>query len=155
MEKLKLNIVPKGARKLAHGSQYDNNRVVRFELFNDLLPYKLTGSETITLIVSRPDNTEIVTSVTNTENYYIDISMTGDMTLIAGVGRGEIRITQGDEILGSHNFDINIERDPYGETVIIETVEGIIVEFNTEIEDNALAYESEIPYNAEGYTGLR
>ena len=155
MQKIKLNIVPKGVKKTAYLSQNDNGRVVRYELFNELVPYTLDGSETITVKVVRPDGEEIVSSVPNTEEAYIDVTFNDDMSAIAGVGAGEIKITDGETVLGSHNFDINVEIDAYnGKDVVIETETGTLLSFNTEVEDNALEYESEIPYNAEGYTGL-
>ena len=156
MQKVKLNIVPKGVKRATYLSQNDNGRVVRYELFNELVPYTLDGSETITLTVVRPDGEEIVSNVPNTEEAYIDVTFNDDMSAIAGVGAGEIKITDGETVLGSHNFDINVEIDAYnGKDVVIETETGTLLSFNTEVEDNALEYESEIPYNAEGYTGLR
>ena len=155
MQKVKLNIVPKGVKRETYLSQNDNGRVVRYELFNELIPYTLDGSETITLTVVRPDGYEIVSNVPNTEEAYIDVTYTDNMSAIAGVGAGEIKITDGETVLGSHNFDINVEIDAYnGRDVVIETATGTLLSFNTDIEDNALEYESEIPYNAEGYTGL-
>lgn len=158
MQKVKLNIVPKGVKKTTYLSQNDNGRVVRYELFNELLPYTLDGSETITVKVVRPDGEEILTSIENTfeGKAYIDVSFNDDMSAITGVGAGEIKIKDGETELGSHNFDINVESDAYnGKDVVIETETGTLLSFNTEVEDNALEYESEIPYNAAGYTGLR
>ena len=158
MQKVKLNIVPKGVKKAAYLSQNDNGRVVRYELFNELVPYTLDGSETITVKVVRPDGEEILANIENTfeGKAYIDVTFNDDMSAIAGVGAGEIKITDGETVLGSHNFDINVEIDAYnGKDVVIETATGVIASFNTEVEDNALEYESEIPYNAKGYTGLR
>ena len=158
MQKVKLNIVPKGVKKAAYLSQNDNGRVVRYELFNELVPYTLDGSETITVKVVRPDGEEILANIENTfeGKAYIDVTFNDDMSAIAGVGAGEIKITDGEIELGSHNFDINVEIDAYnGKDVVIETETGTLLSFNTEVEDNALEYESEIPYNAEGYTGLR
>lgn len=157
MQKVKLNIVPKGVKKAAYLSQNDNGRVVRYELFNELVPYTLDGSETITVKVVRPDGEEILENIENTfeGKAYIDVSFNDDMSAITGVGAGEIKITDGETELGSHNFDINVEIDAYnGKDVVIETETGTLLSFNTEVEDNALEYESEIPYNAEGYTGL-
>lgn len=158
MEKVKLNIVPKGKKSTCYVSQNDNGRVVRFELFNELIPYILDGSETISIKVVRPDSEEILASIENTfeGKAYIDVVFNANMTEIAGVGECELTITDGETVLGSRNFDMNIEIDAYnGKDVVIETATGVIASFNTEVEDNALEYESEIPYNAEGYTGLR
>lgn len=158
MEKVKLNIVPKGKKTTCYASQNDNGRVVRFELFNELIPYILDGSETISIKVVRPDSEEILASIENTfeGKDYIDVVFNANMTEIAGVGECEITITDGETVLGSRNFDMNIEIDAYnGRDVIIETSTGTLAEFDTEVEDNALEYESEIPYKADGYTGLR
>lgn len=156
MEKVKINIVPKGLKPACYVSQNDNGRVVRFELFDELTPYTLDGSETITITVVRPDGVELVSSVVNTEDSYIDVVFNDDMTAIAGIADCELTITDGETVLGSRNFDMNVEIDAYnGKDVVIETETGTLLSFNTEVEDNALEYESEIPYNAEGYTGLR
>lgn len=156
MEKVKINIVPKGLKPACYVSQNDNGRVVRFELFDELTPYTLDGSETITITVVRPDGVELVSSVVNTEDSYIDVVFNDDMTAIAGISDCKLTITDGETVIGFRKFDMNIEIDAYnGKDVVIETATGVIASFNTEVEDNALEYESEIPYNAEGYTGLR
>ena len=142
METVKINIVPKGAVKTAHASQGDAPRVVRFELFDELLPYTLDGSEDITLKVVRPDTEEIVSSVTNTEEAYIDVSFTSEMTAIRGVANCEIKISKSGAEIGSHNFDLNIERDAYGEDITVETAHGIIATFTTGVIDNLVGLKT-------------
>lgn len=142
METVKINMVPKGAVKAAHASQGDAPRVVRFELFDELLPYTLDGSEDITLKVVRPDTEEIVSSVTNTEEAYIDVSFTSEMTAIRGVANCEINISKNGADLGSHNFDLNIERDAYGEDITVETASGVIATFTTGVIDNLVGLKT-------------
>lgn len=142
METVKINMVPKGAVKAAHASQGDAPRVVRFELFDELLPYTLDGSEDITLKVVRPDTEEIVSSVTNTEEAYIDVSFTSEMTALRGVANCEIKISKSGAEIGSHNFDLNIERDAYGENITVETVSGVIATFTTGVIDNLVGLKT-------------
>lgn len=142
METVKINIVPKGAVKAAHASQGDAPRIVRFELFDELLPYTLDGSEDITLKVVRPDTEEIVSSVTNTEEAYIDVSFTSEMTAIRGVANCEIKISKSGAEIGSHNFDLNIERDAYGEDITVETASGVIATFTTGVIDNLVSLKT-------------
>lgn len=142
METVKINIVPKGAVKAAHASQGDAPRVVRFELFDELLPYTLDGSEDITLKVVRPDNVEIIEAVTNTEEAYIDVSFSSEMTAIRGVANCEINISKNGADLGSHNFDLNIERDAYGEDITVETAQGVIATFTTGVIDNLVGLKT-------------
>ena len=144
MQKVKLNIVPKGVKKTTYLSQNDNGRVVRYELFNELIPYILDGSETITVKVVRPDGEEILSSIENTfeGKAYIDVNFNDDMSAIAGVGAGEIKITDGETELGSHNFDLNIERDAYGEDITVETAQGVIATFTTGVIDNLVGLKT-------------
>lgn len=142
METVKINIVPKGAVKTAHASQGDAPRVVRFELFDELLPYTLDGSEDITLKVVRPDTEEIVSTVENTEEAYIDVSFTSEMTAIRGVANCEIKISKIGTVIGSHNFDLNIERGAYGEDITVETAQGVIATFTTGVIDNLVGLKT-------------
>ena len=142
METVKINMVPKGAVKAAHASQGDAPRVVRFELFDELLPYTLDGSEDITLTVVRPDTEEIVSLVTNTEEAYIDVSFTSEMTAIRGVANCEIKISKSGAEIGSHNFDLNIERGAYGEDITVEAASGVIATFTTGVIDNLVGLKT-------------
>ena len=142
METVKINMVPKGAVKAAHASQGDAPRVVRFELFDELLPYTLDGSEDITLTVVRPDTEEIVSPVNNTEEAYIDVSFTSEMTAIRGVANCEIKISKSGAEIGSHNFDLNIERGAYGEDITVETASGVIATFTTGVIDNLVGLKT-------------
>lgn len=144
MEKVKINIVPKGLKPACYVSQNDNGRVVRFELFDELTPYTLDGSETITITVVRPDEVELVSSVVNTEDSYIDVVFNDDMTAIAGIADCELTITDGETVLGSRNFDMNIEIDAYNENVVIRTVSGEIASFFTNIEDNFISLKTNV-----------
>lgn len=142
MESVKINTTPKGARSICYASQYDNGRIVRFELFSELLPYKLDGSETIKIKVVRPDNVEIIEAVTNTEDYYIDVNISSDMTALAGVASCELEIKKGDTVIGSRNFDMNIESDSYGSDISIREAQGIIATFETDIIDNLVSLKT-------------
>lgn len=142
METVKINMVPKGAVKVAHASQGDNPRIVRFELFDEFLPYTLDGSEDITLTVVRPDTEEIVSSVTNTEEAYIDVSFSSEMTALRGVANCEITISKSGAVIGSHNFDLNIERGAYGEDITVETAQGVIATFTTGVIDNLVGLKT-------------
>ena len=60
MEIIKLNLIPNGVNPTCHAKQYDEGRVIRFELFDGLTPYTLQSGDTVTLNLRKPDNTIIV-----------------------------------------------------------------------------------------------
>ena len=74
MEIIKLNLIPSGVNPICHAKQYDEGRVIRFELFDGLTPYTLQSGDTVTLNLRKPDNTIIEASVTATQgNKYVDL----------------------------------------------------------------------------------
>ena len=112
MEIIKLNLIPSGVNPVCHCSQYDAGRVIRFELFDGLTPYTLSSEDEITLKVRKPDNTIVTAEVENTEDNYIDIVTTEQMTACFGNNIGELNITNDDKVIGSLNFVMIIEKDP-------------------------------------------
>ena len=66
MEQVRIDLVPGGVTPNAHASQYDVGRVIRFLLYNGGAAYTLTGTETITVKLSKPDETTATVSVTIT-----------------------------------------------------------------------------------------
>ena len=66
MEQIKIDIVPVGVASVAHASQFDNGRQIRFDLFNRGTPYTLTGAETVTMVVNGEEE-----NITNTSDNYV------------------------------------------------------------------------------------
>lgn len=112
MEIIKLNLIPNGVNPTCHAKQYDEGRVIRFELFEGLTPYTLQSGDTVTLNLRKPDNTIISASVTATQgNNYVDLVTTEQMCACVGYNLGAFKIANGDVDIGTLNFIMAIERD--------------------------------------------
>lgn len=123
MERLTLNLVPAGVMPEAHASQFDNGRVIRFDIRNGEEAYTLTGAETITAEIAKPDGSREVISIPNTSSNYVDLTTEENTCSVPGLYGCEIKITDGAEIIGSQNFILKVEADPYaGENVRTITV---------------------------------
>ena len=118
MEQIKLDIVPAGISPVAHASQFDNGRQIRFNLFNQGTPYTLTGAETVTMVVNGEEE-----NITNTSDNYVIWDVAEEDCTEVGVIGCEIRIVLGSMLIGSKNFFLEVEMDPYdGKNIRIITV---------------------------------
>lgn len=118
MEQIKIDIVPAGVAPVAHASQFDNGRQIRFNLFNQGTPYTLTGAETITMVVNGEEE-----NITNTSDNYVIWDVAEEDCEEVGVIGCEIRIVLGSMLIGSKNFFLEVEMDPYnGKNVRTVTV---------------------------------
>ena len=136
MEQVTLDLIPVGAKTVCHASQYDIGRTIRFNLVNNNQPVTLAGTETIVVKITKPDGTKIEKNLSNTSSTYVDwVTGEGDCDQ-AGIYNCEIKLTDGSAELGSKNFTIKVEEDPYnGEEVITETVSGDPAVFTTNLVD--------------------
>ena len=112
MESINLNLIPTGANPVVHVSQYDTGRVIRFNIFEGSSVYFLDGTETISCNIKKPDNNIVTLSVTNTNDSYVEITTTEQATACDGSNLCEISITKGDDVIGSLNFIMEVERSP-------------------------------------------
>ena len=118
MEQIKIDIVPVGVAPVAHASQFDNGRQIRFNLFNQGAPYTLTGAETVTMVVNGEEE-----NITNTSDNYVIWDVAEEDCAEVGVIGCEIRIVLGSMLIGSKNFFLEVEMDPYdGKNIRIVTV---------------------------------
>lgn len=108
MEIINLNLIPDRFSPVAHASQNDVGRVIRFKLFNGPIPFKLTGSESIKLRIRKPDGKIATLPIINTSDDYIDIVTTEQLTGTAGRVYCKIRIDD----LGTESFYLFVEPQP-------------------------------------------
>ena len=112
MEAIKLNLIPNGASPVAHASQYDEGRSIRFDLFEGAAVYTLDGTEVLECDIKKPDGNIVTVAVTNTSDSYIEVETTLQMCACAGNSFGEIKITKGAKVIGTLNFILAVERSP-------------------------------------------
>lgn len=137
MERLKLNLVPGGVLTVCHASQYDNGRTVRFDLYDGDSKATLAGTETITATLRKPSGAEVTLNVANTSSDYVDVVTDFDTCDEAGVYLGELTVVSGSVIIGSANFILQVELDPYGAVqLVVRSASGSIVNFNTSVAED-------------------
>lgn len=145
MEIIDLEMIPGGPKKTCHTSQFDNGRVIRFNLKENGQPFALSGTETVQAIIRKPDGSETTLDIANTSSTYVDLITEADTCDIAGVNHCEMKVTEDGEDLGSGNFDMKVEEDAYGAgDVSVGTASGPIASFETDIKDDLIECICEI-----------
>lgn len=112
MEIIKLNIIPSGVNPTCHASQYDENRVIRVELYEGLTPFTLQANDEISLAIRKPDDKIVTMVVENTEDNYVDIVTTKQACAVVGANLCELTIKRSSVNIGTLNFYMQVERDP-------------------------------------------
>ena len=112
MEVFNLNIIPGAVAPIIHASQYDEDREFRANLFEGDQVFELTGAETISVNVRKPDGNVVTAAVVNTGSNYVEFSTTLQMTACAGANLCQLRIEDSPRKIGSLNFILAVERDP-------------------------------------------
>lgn len=155
MEQITLDIIPSGVRENAYASQYDIGRTIRFNLKSGGATYTLTGAETVTMRVRKPDNTERTESITNTSSTYVDWTIVNGTCDLDGLYDCELVVMNGSVKIGSANFTLNTEIDPFSGKAVVLMATGNPVHFNTDLGGILVDCECELPYKADGYTSAR
>lgn len=139
MQKVNIDLIPGEVNAIVYASQNDDGRTIRFELFLDDIggTYTLDGNETIVAKITKPDGTAITIPITNpgVGKHYVDlVNGTTDYDQ-DGVYIGEISFTDGDETIGSGNFVLKVEADPYDGSVQKKIVIDNPATFSTTLPD--------------------
>ena len=113
MEQINLNLIPGRTMPVAHASQYDVGRTIRFNLFEGDTIYTLDGTETVNVNVRKTDGNVVTEELTVTASAsYVEVVTTEQMTACSGSNLAEIQIIKGDDTLGTLNFILEVEEDP-------------------------------------------
>lgn len=134
MEIIKLNIIPNGITPICHASQFDIKRKIGIALFDNMDPYNLSGEETVSLSVRKPDKTIITKTLEFEAGNYLEFETTEQMCAIAGENKCEIKISYDDMSIGSLNFIMQVERDPLFKGIQSESeIENLQEQVNTAV----------------------
>jgi len=112
MEIINLDIIPGRTPPVCHASQFDDGRVIRFNLFEGGTAFTLDGSENLTFSVRKPDSNIVTVTVTNTSDSYVDVITTEQMCAVAGASLCELEIAKGSASIGTMNVILSVEKDP-------------------------------------------
>lgn len=114
MEQINLNLIPNGIPATCHISQYDNSsRKIRFRLFNGVDPYLLSDTETISLNIRKHNGESLTFDIDNVSQDYIELAIENGMSDISGESICKFNIKDLNFNIGSFNFKMRVEADPY------------------------------------------
>ena len=112
MEIVNLNLIPGLNNPVCHVSQFDVGRTIRLNLFDGDSVFTLSGTETITLNIRKPDNTVLTRDVRNTSSTYITFNTTEQMCPLPGENICELSIESNGTVIKSINFLMIVEISP-------------------------------------------
>ena len=154
MEQIAIDLIPTGTKPICHASQYDIGRRIRFVLFSKGQVFTLSGTETITAILRKPDGTQRTENIANTSSTYVDL-ITSKLTCDqAGDYDCELKVVNGTSEIGSGNFLMKVEEDALNGAITEKTASGAIASFNTQLPFPLTEAKFTLPYKAGGYTSL-
>lgn len=113
----KLNLVPDGLQyPYVNISQYDSeSRNIVFKLYNGTTEFEVPSGSVVTVRGTKSDNTGFEYECTYDGNE-VTFVLQQQVSIFPGVVRSELRITNGDEILGTANFAFRVERTALSDT---------------------------------------
>lgn len=112
MQIVYIDLIPQKIKPVVKASQFDDKRHVRFRLTENGEDYTLTGTETVTVTVRKPDRNIVVITPNVTANNYIDVYFTEQACACFGVSFGGITIDDDNSKIGTCNFDLEVELSP-------------------------------------------
>ncbi|MBO7733427.1 MAG: hypothetical protein J6S67_12755 [Methanobrevibacter sp.] len=136
IQTIDISLIPSENKPVINVSQFDNiSRVLRFNVFDDFemeVPHVFDNTETVLLNIRKNDNnivviTGVIVSDIDPETQevtgqYITFELTEQACACVGSNYGEVSITSGsDEVIGSCNFKLIVERSPLAGGVSSQT----------------------------------
>lgn len=118
---INLNLIPGGIDPVIHVSQYDKGQTWTFNIYAGSQAFSIPSGSTVTIQGTKPDKTGFQYSCTYSGSV-VTATEQQQMTVLAGNVPTELRITKGNELIGSMNFIIMVEPAALtDDTVISET----------------------------------
>ena len=107
-----LDMTPGAAGPVLHVSQYDEgSRTYNFYLFQNGVAFTPPSGAEVTLEARRPDQFGVVVDAT-VDGSVATVTLSGDVTALAGTVTCQLSVTSGEDTLGSANFIILVEDSP-------------------------------------------
>lgn len=116
-----VNIVPDGSINRVHVSQGDIGRTLQFNLYDGALAYTPTAGSTIKIQGTKPSGYGFSETCTWSGNV-VTVDTTEGMTQEYGYIPCELEITLNDDVLGTSNFILVVEKNPHPSNVTDGTV---------------------------------
>ena len=121
VQSVNLNLIPTGVMPIVHLSQYDRDAdgALLFNIFNGPAPFNLTGC-TATINGTKPDG-NVYTYPCTVHSNFLTSAVYDQMTTVQGTHEAEIRISDGDSVVGTLNFQMAIEKAGVSEIDVSHT----------------------------------
>lgn len=137
---INLNLIPGSPLPRINVSQYDNgSRTLQFNLYNGVSPYEIPSGASVYIVGTKADKTGFEYACTF-DGSLVSVDITDQMTVFAGEVQSELQIRQSDEILGTANFIINVERAALSDDTQISETDIPIIQRIPEILEEAEEY---------------
>lgn len=135
-------------------SQYDSlYRVIQFNLLNGNAPYSIPDNSVVTIRGTKKDMTGFEYECDYSNNV-VTFPIQQQITIYPGKVPAELRITSGNEIIGSWNFVFLVEESPLSNNTIISETDLPLLESALQAASEAESYKdmaSEYADNANSY----
>ena len=136
-----LNMIPNTPTPRVYFSQYDVGEAVNFVLFYDTAEYAIPTGATVTIQGTKPSGFGFTDTCEYSGNV-ASIEVTADMTAEAGNVLAEIIVTLNDNMLGSKNFIMAIEKAAHPHGTIDDTPAEVLPQLTQLVERVEDAAES-------------
>lgn len=114
---INLDMTPGGVCPVIHVSQYDkDDNALVFNLYQGSTPF--TAGTTATIEGTKPDKTGFTYAASYSDNT-VTADLTEQMTALSGAVMCEIRITDGDNTVGTQNFILMVEPAALADDTVI------------------------------------
>ncbi len=145
---LNLNLIPQGVKPVIHVSQYDKGQSWIFKLMVGDAYYQIPSGSSVMIQGTKKDNTGFQYACSYS-GYEVTAIEQQQMTILAGDVPAELRITKGDELIGTLNFIIRVEEAALSDNTVLSETE--LPEFEEVIEfiNQVPAIEAVIESNKE------
>ena len=123
-------------------SQYDSLfRVIQFSLYNGINEFSIPDNCVVTIRGTKKDLTGFEYQC-EYEGNVVTFPIQSQVTVLPGKVPAEIRVTSGNEIIGSWNFVFLVEESPLDENTIISETDLPLLEAALEASTQALSYKN-------------
>ena len=119
VQSIDLNLVPGSANPVIHLNQYDKySNGLKFNLYQDSV-FTIPSGSSVTIRGTKPDKNGFDYAATSISDNTVTFNVTEQMTAVAGNVLCELRVVNGQKLIGTQNFVLDIEASPLSNDTII------------------------------------
>ena len=127
IQNINIDVIPGGPLPVVHASQFDvQTNAVTFTLYRGSELFTLPAGAGVLVNGKKPDSTGFSYSAASASGSTVRINVTKQMTAVFGDVICELRISSGQQDVGTCNFILRVEKSPLDDAVISETVLPLI-----------------------------